>query len=840
MAASDISIRFAAEGDSTLRSAVQAIDAQMRALNDQLKASTEGMKNLSTQEEASAKHTEALAGIIEASRSKLKILGEQYDQAKAKLDQLAEAMRKAQESGDPAAIDKATTAYNRQSTEVSRLEGAMARTQGEISKAQNAMQGGAQESDTFKDKLSGLADVAKIQLAQEALGKVVSAMEAVGRAAIDAGKKVWDMAVQSSQFADDLLTQAAQTGISTSALQEYAYAARFVDTEVETITGSLTKLTKSMSSQSAETKSAFERLGVSVTDSSGKMREAEAVFWDAIDALGEVDNATERDQLAMQLFGKSAQQLNPLIKAGSEEWRSYAAEAHDAGLILSEEGVSALGTFNDGLQRIDATMEAAQRQIMSALAPAFQVIADAVAAAAQQFTAWIQTDEAQAYLAELANLVGKLAGKFLDNLEPAVSLVIDVIKSVAGAIDYATENFDGIVTAIQSAVAVFLTFKATIAALSIAALLTNPIGQVTAAVGALSAALILLVTHWDEVKAAGKSCWEEVKKTWEPSSGYFAQTGEKIYQGLNQKVPNLANIFKMAWDTISTTWGASVNFFVSIWESIKNVFSSVKSVLGGDFEGAWESIKAIGSQWASYFGGIWTNIKQVFADVGNFFKTLFSTAWNGVKTVWDTAKSFFSGIVTNITTAFNSLPSKISSIFTTAMSGIKNAWTSLTSWASSIGSTIVNNISRAISSLPSKAAGWARDMMDGFGKSITQFMDRVTGPIKSLASKISSFLHFSRPDEGPLRDYETWMPDFVAGLAASMTRSQPVLDKAVANLAGGIASGAKGLTLSAGQTAAQAPIVLQVDGKTFARLVTPYVDAQQGQTWSTKMALGVG
>jgi phage-related protein len=840
MAASDISIRFAAEGDSTLRSAVQAIDAQMRALNDQLKASTEGMKNLSTQEEASAKRTEALSGIIEASQSKLKILGEQYAQAKTKLDQLAEAMRKAKESGDPAAIDKATTAYNRQSAEVSKLEGAMARTQGEISKAQSAMQGSAQESDSFKDKLAGLADVAKIQLAQEALGKVVSAMEAVGRAAIDAGKKVWDMAVQSSKFADDLLTQAAQTGISTTALQEYAYAARFVDTEVETITGSLTKLTKSMASQSSETKAAFDRLGVSVTDSSGKMREAEAVFWDAIDALGEVDNATERDQLAMQLFGKSAQQLNPLIKAGSEEWQKYATEAHDAGLILSEEGVSALGTFNDGLQRIDATMEAAQRQIMSALAPAFQVIADAVANAAQQFTTWIQTDEAQAYLAELADLVGRLAGKFLDNLEPAVALVIDVIKSVASAIDFCTENFDGIVTAIQAAVAVFVTFKATIAALSIATLLTNPIGQVIAAVGALSSALVLLVTHWDEVKAAGKQCWEEVKRTWEPSTGYFQQKGDQIYQGLSQKVPNIANLFKIAWDTISTTWGASVNFFVSIWESIKNVFSAVKNVLGGDFQGAWDSIKSIGSQWASYFKGIWDNIKRVFGDVVNFFKTLFSTAWNGVKTVWDAAKSFFSGIVTNITSAFNNLPSKISSIFTTAMNGVKNAWNSVTSWASSIGSKIVSSISSAISSLPSKAAGWARDMMTGFGNSITQFMSKVTSPIKNLARKIKSFLHFSRPDEGPLRDYETWMPDFVAGLASTLTKSQPILDKAVANLAGGIASGAKGITLTAGQTAAQAPIVLQVDGKTFARLVTPYIDTQQGQTWSAKMALGLG
>ena len=131
--------------------------------------------------------------------------------------------------------------------------------------------------------------------------------------------------------------------------------------------------------------------------------------------------------------------------------------------------------------------------------------------------------------------------------------------------------------------------------------------------------------------------------------------------------------------------------------------------------------------------------------------------------------------------------------------------------------------------------------MDGFGQGITRFMDKVTQPVKNLASKISSFLHFSRPDVGPLRDYEQWMPDFVQGLAETLQKSQPVLDRAVATLAGGLAEGAKGIALSASQTrsAQVQPIYMQVDGKTFARLMTPYIDTQQGQSWGTRIALGV-
>lgn len=119
-------------------------------------------------------------------------------------------------------------------------------------------------------------------------------------------------------------------------------------------------------------------------------------------------------------------------------------------------------------------------------------------------------------------------------------------------------------------------------------------------------------------------------------------------------------------------------------------------------------------------------------------------------------------------------------------------------------------------------------------------MSKVTQPIKNLASKISSFLHFSRPDEGPLRDYEKWMPDFVSGLADTLKKSQPVLDRAVSGLAGSIQGGVSGITApTIGTSAARTQVVLQVDGQTFARLMTPYIDAQQGSTWGTSMALGV-
>ena len=800
MAAGDVSIRFAAEGDQTLKSAVQAIDAQMRALNEQLKASTEGMKDLSTQEDASAKRTEALTGIIATNQEKLKILGEQYEQAKGKLEQLAEAMRKAQESGDPAAIDKATTAYNRQSVEVSKLEGSMAKAQGEISKAQNAMSGAEEKSDSLKDKMGELAQTMSIQLAQEAIGKVVSGLEAVGKAAIAAGKAIWDAASDASTFADDLLTQATQTGISTQKLQEFAYAARFVDTEVETITGSITKLTKNMSGGSDSVAAAFDTLGIKTRDANGQLRDAQTVFWETIDALGKVQNATERDSIAMTLFGKSAQQLNPLIQAGSDEWNRYAQEAHNAGLILSDDAVGALGSFNDGLQRIDATMEAAQRQIMGALAPAFTEIANVVADAAQEFTKWVKTDEAQALLKQLTELVKSLATTFLSNLSPAIQKAIEIFNNAGSAITFLRDNFDKVVAIVQTLITVWASLKVAMAGLQIAALVTNPIGGVIAAITALVAGIGLLIANWDKVKEAGKAAWENIKNAWNNAGQWFQQIGSSIVQSFTSIPSKIGQFFTSAWQTVQNAWQAATQWFTQIGSSIVQSFTSIPSKIG----------------------------------------QFFTSAWQMVQRAWQSATSWFGQIGSGVIQAFTSIPSRIGQVFSSAWQNVQSAWSSATSYFSRIGSQIVQSISSAISSLPSKALGWARDMMEGFGRGISNFMAKVTQPVKDLASKIASFLHFSKPDEGPLRDYETWMPDFVTGLATTLQKSQPVLDRAVANLAGGIENQAKGITLSASQTAASMPAMFfQVDGTTFARLMTPYIDMQQGQTWGRKMTLGV-
>lgn len=205
-----------------------------------------------------------------------------------------------------------------------------------------------------------------------AAGAVTVTVAALGAAVVAAEKKLISMTKESAAFADNILTMSMTTGLSTGQLQEFSYAAELIDVSIDALQTSLTKLTNNMQNAmngTGDAKKAFDRLGVSVTDANGNMRRANDVFYDAIDALGDVQNATERDALAMDIFGRSAQDLNPLIIQGSDTLREYADEAHNMGYVLGNEALTALGAVDDSVQRLQTTQDAVKNKLSAEFAP---------------------------------------------------------------------------------------------------------------------------------------------------------------------------------------------------------------------------------------------------------------------------------------------------------------------------------------------------------------------------------------------------------------------------------------------------------------------------------------
>lgn len=229
-------------------------------------------------------------------------------------------------------------------------------------------------TDSFGIQLPAGADKALNAMRGFSNGSVaaIGLVAAAIAAAIEGMKALTENAIKYAAEADEILSQSMVTGLSTTLLQELQYAEPLIDVSVETITGSLTKLTQNMASAEGGNdalKEKFEELGVSITDADGHLRSAQDVFFDAIDALGQIGNDTERDAAAMDLLGKSAQDLNPLIKQGTAALQEY-IEAADENYVLTEEQIEALGGLDDAVAKNELQWDALKRQIAAQFAPA--------------------------------------------------------------------------------------------------------------------------------------------------------------------------------------------------------------------------------------------------------------------------------------------------------------------------------------------------------------------------------------------------------------------------------------------------------------------------------------
>lgn len=133
------------------------------------------------------------------------------------------------------------------------------------------------------------------------------------------------------------------------------------------------------------------------------------------------------------------------------------------------------------------------------------------------------------------------------------------------------------------------------------------------------------------------------------------------------------------------------------------------------------------------------------------------------------------GFMNELFSSLKNMGSQTMQLFSSGISGMASSiFTAVTS--------IKNTIESILSTLASSALNWGRDMIQGFANGITSGMQNLLNTVKNLAGRIASFLHFSRPDEGPLRDYETWMPDFMAGLAGGIRSNTWRVEDALSSL----------------------------------------------------------
>ena len=264
--------------------------------------------------------------------------------------------------------------------------------------------------------------------------------------------------VAGSNYADDILTQSVYTRQTTDDLQKYAYAAQFIDVEMETLTKSMTKNIKAMDGARGGTGAvaeAYKQLGVSVTNADGSLRNSNEVYWETIDALKGIPNETERDVLAMQILGKSATELNSVIEAGSDTFKAYGDEAVAMGAVMSGDQLNALGAFNDKLATLTAGMDGLKNSAAMIALPFLDTLATDGISVLGEFSKGIQ--EANGDVGKMADVIGgtlsNIVGLIADKLPEFVDMGVEMITSlVEGVVDNLPTIIDAALQIIMSLV----------------------------------------------------------------------------------------------------------------------------------------------------------------------------------------------------------------------------------------------------------------------------------------------------------------------------------------------------------------------------------------------------
>lgn len=365
--------RMEGEKEQKYRKNIERLSASMDVLDAEMRKVSAKYADNAESAELSAAKTDLLTQKISL----------QYD----KIDNLKAGLEEAAENYGSNAVEtlRWEKELNNAEAELYKLNGQLKNNTEQVEETTTATEDAGQSMGNLGDVVNGLTSKLGIQLpdgmksSMNAMGSLdaqslalAGGFAAVAAAIVKAEKAMISMTKESAAFADNIITLSMQTGQSTQQLQEFAYASELIDVSVDTLQGSLTKLTNNMQDTmngTGNAKASFEALGVSVTNADGSMRSANDVFYETIDALGRVKNETERDAMSMDIFGRSAQDLNPLIIQGSKTLKAYADEAHNMGYVLDDEALSALGAVDDAYQRLQKTQEGVKNQLSAEFAP---------------------------------------------------------------------------------------------------------------------------------------------------------------------------------------------------------------------------------------------------------------------------------------------------------------------------------------------------------------------------------------------------------------------------------------------------------------------------------------
>lgn len=449
----------------------------------------------------------------------------------------------------------------------------------------------------------------------------------------------------------------------------------------------------------------IEKLGISVTNSDGSMKDSLAVQKQLHQAFSTLSES-EQIAAASAIFGKNQM----------SNWLALINTAPESVMALSDalgvEGTTAkmaadmMGGFGGAMEKLKSSIDVAAFSLGEALAPTISKVADVI----QKLVDWFNS------LSQRQREIIARIGVLVALLGPVLVIIGTVISSIGSII----KVIGPLATGISALGPVFSSLGAIITGSVIPAMtsISPVVFVVIAAVTALIAIIVLLAKNWDKITKAiangAKALGNSLNAAWD---------------GIKQGVENLGNAIENKWKQVKETVKANVDALKS---GAVEGFNTMKTNIGAAMEGV----------------------------------------RSGIQSRWEMIRGYMAGTVNNI-------KGTVVGAFTSMRSGVGAAITNMKG-------TIVSGFQNAVSyirGLPAQALSWGKDIIDAVIQGIKAKMEAMKNAMKEMANTIKSFIGFSEPEEGPLSNFHTYMPDMIDLMTKGITQGIPDIQRAMAALA---------------------------------------------------------
>lgn len=745
------------QGESEYRRALKQITQNLREVSSEMKIVTSTYDKNDTSTDALTAKSDVLNKRLEEQKSKLKLVSDQYKQyqnaVKQSADehtQLGEKLESAK--GKLASIEaqsgKNTKEYEEQKKVVDELQ----KQYDESTTAQ----------DNNKKSLSQLAvqmnnakaDVIKTTKEIDNLGKE---SDGSAKQVDDLSKKMGDADGASKNLNDGFtVLKGTMANLASQAISkvvdgfkglvggavDYQKSMEYYTTSFTVMTGSADKASETVKKladigaktpfdmpQLADATSLLMNFGFNADDAVNSMMMLGDISQGNADKLDSISRAYGKMSSAQKV---SLEDINMMIDAGFnplQEISEHTGESMQSLYDRISKGKMSVDEITESMKRSTSeggkyfkSMDAQSQTLDGRLSTLSDTINSKLGEALQP----ILKKASDEWIPNITNAIDNM------DIDSVVSVIDDIISGVGDLFGFIMDNGDTIISLVAGIGTAMLTWK-------VASMINGVVGAVKAF--------------------------------------QVANEGASVAQALLNGVMNANPIMLVATllagliATIVTLWNTNEGFrnaVISVWNAFKDTVGNAITAVGGFIDNLISWFQALPGRIGTFLGNVISNVQN--------------WASNMASRASETGSRFVNGVVSFI----RGLPS---AVWNWLSSTLNNAWNfarQLAQAGANAASGLVNNIIGRIRSLPGQLYNWGVDMVKGIANGIRNAIHHVTSAVSDVANKIKSFLHFSRPDEGPLAEYESWMPDMVQGLSDSLKKASPELISQTEALANGM------------------------------------------------------